>query len=106
MVAEILQYPDGRRPLTGRVVEVLGSKEKAGTDILSIIRRMDLPDDFSKAAARQARSLNKPPKADDLARREDLRGLPCITIDGEDAKDLDDAVGICMTLPLGGESCG
>lgn len=99
VVAEILQYPDGRRPLTGRVVEVLGSKEKAGTDILSIIRRMDLPDDFSKAAARQARSLNKPVTPGEIARREDLRALPCVTIDGADAKDLDDAVSL---VPLEG----
>ncbi len=102
VVAEILQYPDGRRPLTGRVVEVLGSKEKAGTDILSIIRRMDLPDDFSKAAARQARNLNKPVTPGEIARREDLRALPCITIDGADAKDLDDAVSL---VPLEGGNC-
>lgn len=102
VVAEILQYPDGRRPLTGRVVEVLGSKEKAGTDILSIIRRMDLPDDFSKAAARQARNLNKPVAPGEIARREDLRALPCITIDGADAKDLDDAVSL---VTLEGGSC-
>lgn len=102
VVAEILQYPDGRRPLTGRVVEVLGSKEKAGTDILSIIRRMDLPDDFSKTAARQARNLNKPVASEEIARREDLRALPCITIDGADAKDLDDAVSLVM---LKGGNC-
>ena len=102
VVAEILQYPDGRRPLTGRVVEVLGSKEKAGTDILSIIRRMDLPDAFSKAAARQARNLNKPVTPGEIARREDLRALPCITIDGADAKDLDDAVSLVM---LEGGNC-
>ncbi len=102
VVAEILQYPDGRRPLTGRVVEVLGSKEKAGTDILSIIRRMDLPDVFSKAAARQARNLNKPVTPGEIARREDLRALPCITIDGADAKDLDDAVSL---VPLEGGNC-
>lgn len=102
VVAEILQYPDGRRPLTGRVVEVLGSKEKAGTDILSIIRRMDLPDDFSKAAARQARNLNKPVAPGEIARREDLRALPCITIDGADAKDLDDAVSL---VTLEGGNC-
>lgn len=102
VVAEILQYPDGRRPLTGRVVEVLGSKEKAGTDILSIIRRMDLPDAFSKAAARQARNLNKLVTPGEIARREDLRALPCITIDGADAKDLDDAVSL---VPLEGGNC-
>lgn len=102
VVAEILQYPDGRRPLTGRVVEVLGSKEKAGTDILSIIRRMDLPDAFSKTAARQARNLNKPVASEEIARREDLRALPCITVDGADAKDLDDAVSLVM---LKGGNC-
>ncbi|NCB31291.1 MAG: ribonuclease R, partial [Clostridia bacterium] len=101
VVAEILQYPDGRRPLMGRVVEVLGSKEEKGTDILSVIRRMDLPDDFGKAAARQARSLNKPVPAVAAARREDLRSLSCITIDGADAKDLDDAVSL-VKLEAGG----
>ena len=94
VVAEIHQYPDGRRPLMGRVVEVLGNKEEKGTDILSVIRRLDLPDEFSKAAARQARTLNKPVQAAVVARREDLRGVLSITIDGADAKDLDDAVSL------------
>lgn len=102
VVAEILQYPDGRRPLTGRVVEVLGGKQDAGTDILSVIRRMDLPDAFPKAAARQARTLNKPVGPALAARREDLRGLLCVTIDGADAKDLDDAVSL---VELGDGNC-
>ena len=94
VVAEIFQYPDGRRPLMGRIVEVLGGKEDAGTDILSVIRRMDLPDDFSRVAVRQARTLNKPVQPGVSARREDLRGVVAITIDGADAKDLDDAVSL------------
>lgn len=101
VVAEILQYPDGRRPLMGRVSEVLGGKEEKGTDILSVIRRLDLPDDFGKAAARQARGLNKPVPPAAAARREDLRNLITITIDGADAKDLDDAVSL-VDLPEGG----
>ncbi len=101
VVAEILQYPDGRRPLMGRVIEVLGSKEEKGTDILSVIRRLELPDEFGKAAARQARSLNKPVSAAAAARREDMRGLLTIAIDGADAKDLDDAVSL-VELPEGG----
>ena len=101
VVADILQYPDGRRPLMGRVIEVLGGKEEKGTDILSVIRRLELPDTFDKAAARQARALNKPVSEAAAARREDLRGVLTITIDGEDAKDLDDAVSL-VELPEGG----
>ncbi len=94
VVAKITQYPDGRRPLMGEVIEVLGGKDEAGTDILSVIRRMDLPEAFTKASLRQARTLNKPVDADAIARREDLRGQCIITIDGADAKDLDDAVSL------------
>ena len=94
VVLKITQYPDGRRPLMGEVIEVLGGKDEAGTDILSVIRRMELPETFSKASMRQARSLNKPVNADAIARREDLRGQLIITIDGADAKDLDDAVSL------------
>lgn len=94
VVANILQYPDGRRPLLGRVTEVLGGKNEKGTDILSVIRRMDLPDAFSKGLTDQARRLNKPVRADEIVRREDLRASLIITIDGEDAKDLDDAISL------------
>ena len=94
VVLKITQYPDGRRPLMGEVTEVLGGKDEAGTDILSVIRRMELPETFSKASMRQARSMNKPVNADAIARREDLRGQLIITIDGADAKDLDDAVSL------------
>ncbi|MDD4075097.1 MAG: ribonuclease R [Eubacteriales bacterium] len=94
VVANILQYPDGRRPLLGRVTEVLGGKNEKGTDILSVIRRMDLPDAFSKGLTDQARRLNKAVRADEIARREDLRASLIITIDGEDAKDLDDAISL------------
>ena len=76
------------------MIEVLGGKDEAGTDILSVIRRMDLPEAFTKASLRQARTLNKPVDADAIARREDLRGQCIITIDGADAKDLDDAVSL------------
>lgn len=94
VVAEISQYPDGRRPLLGRVAEVIGARSAKGTDMLALIRRMELPEGFSKSAAQQARRLNKAPGQDAVARREDLRGLQSITIDGADAKDLDDAVSL------------
>lgn len=97
VVVQIIQYPDGRRPMAGVVTEVLGAKSEAGTDILSIIRQYDLPETFTKGAMRQARSL-KAADTDAIARREDLRSLPIITIDGADAKDLDDAISL---VPLG-----
>ncbi len=100
VVTKILDYPDGRRPLTGRVVEVLGSAQDAGCDILSVIRRLELPDTFTKPALKLAHTLNKPVDADAIALREDMRGITAITIDGADAKDLDDAVS-CIKLKNG-----
>ena len=94
VVTKLINYPDGRRPLTGRVVEVLGSKQDAGCDILSVIRRMDLPDSFTKASEKLASQLNKPVNDADAALREDLTGIVTITIDGADAKDLDDAISL------------
>jgi ribonuclease R len=94
VVAEITAYPDEHQKLTGKITEVLGSKYAAGTDILSVIRRFDLPDSFPKAALRLAESLNAPVPEDEIARREDLRSGLTITIDGADAKDLDDAVSL------------
>ncbi|OQB23923.1 MAG: Ribonuclease R [Firmicutes bacterium ADurb.Bin182] len=93
VVAEIVQYPDGRRPITGKITEVLGRKDQAGTDILSIVRRFDLPEKFSKGALRLAKAV-KEPGEDIIAQREDLRGWTVITIDGADAKDLDDAISL------------
>ncbi|MEG1547360.1 MAG: ribonuclease R [Clostridia bacterium] len=96
VVALIISYPDGRRPLTGKITEVLGNKQEAGTDILSVIRRLDLPDSFTKASIKLAKSLNIPVDADSIARREDMRGILTITIDGEDARDLDDAISLSV----------
>ncbi len=105
VVAEIIGYPEGNRPLEGKIVEVLGNKYAAGTDILSVIRRLDLPDSFPKAALRLAQSLNAPVPEEEIARREDLRNERVITIDGADAKDLDDAVSLTR-LKNGGYRLG
>lgn len=94
VVAKILRYPDGRRPMQGEITEILGTKDDAKADILSIIRRLELPDVFPKNVTRQARALNKPVPAETAALREDLRDKLVITIDGADAKDLDDAVSL------------
>lgn len=93
VVAEITQYPGARRPMIGRIEEVLGRPGDKGIDILSIIRRLELPDKFPKGAQEQAEGL-KAPDADALTDRRDLRSALTITIDGADAKDLDDAVSL------------
>jgi ribonuclease R len=94
VVAKITRYPDGRRPMQGEITEILGGKDDAKADMLSIIRRLELPDVFPKGAGKQAKALNKPVSADAAALREDLRDKLVITIDGADAKDLDDAVSL------------
>jgi len=94
VVASILEYPDGRRPMLGAITEVLGNKDTAGTDILSIIRQFQLPETFSKSAARQARAINKEVAADEYVTRENLTDKLIFTIDGADAKDFDDAVSL------------
>lgn len=93
VVAEITQYPGVRRPMLGRIEEVLGRPGDKGIDILSIIRRLELPDEFPDEAQRQAGGL-KAPNADALTDRRDYRRALTITIDGADAKDLDDAVSL------------
>lgn len=94
VVADILEYPDGRRAMLGAVVEVLGNKDSVGMDVLSIIRQYNLPEKFSKSAARQAKLLNTEVSGDEVVTREDLTGKLIFTIDGADAKDLDDAISL------------
>lgn len=96
VVAEILHYPDGRRPMIGKITEVLGKAGEKGVDILSVIRTLDLPDEFSKAAKKLAKDIAVPPAEQDFEGRTDFRDKLIITIDGADAKDLDDAVSLEM----------
>lgn len=78
----------------GEVVEILGSEDEAGTDILSIARAMDLPMVFSERVLGQAERVPKEVLPHELYGREDFRNWQIITIDGPDAKDLDDAVSL------------
>jgi len=97
VVARILQYPASRRPMIGEIAEILGKAGEKGMDILSIIRRLELPDEFSSAAIKQARAFGKTVSDDDIKGRRDYRGILTVTIDGADAKDLDDAVSLEIT---------
>lgn len=93
VVVDITTWHDTRSP-EGRVIEVLGGPDTIGIEITSIIREYDFNVEFPDEVEAQANNL--PGKVDEkeIAGRKDLRNLPMVTIDGKDAKDLDDAVTI------------
>lgn len=94
VVAELTSYgEDGRKP-EGRIVEIIGHVSDPGTDILSIVKSYDLPVEFPERVLNQAERVAKPVSEADMAGRKDLRDWQMVTIDGEDAKDLDDAVSL------------
>lgn len=92
VVVEITSYSEGWRNPQGRVLEVLGFVDDPGVDILSVIRKYNLPEEFPEAVLEEANDIPDIITAKDLEGRRDLRDLTIVTIDGEDAKDLDDAV--------------
>lgn len=94
VVVEIIRWPDGRRNAEGRVVEILGHKNDVGTDILSIARQYELPEKFSKETIDSLSAVKRNVTENDIVGRKDLRNLKIITIDGADAKDLDDAISL------------
>ncbi|MBO7748226.1 ribonuclease R, partial [Paenibacillus sp. MWE-103] len=96
VVARIVAYPEGRSAAEGEVIEVLGHKDDPGIDILSIIRKHQLPESFPDDVMREAEAAPDSITEDEIVRqgRRDLRNKVIVTIDGEDAKDLDDAVNI------------
>lgn len=94
VVIEITTWPEPRRNPEGKVLEVLGYLSEKGTDILSIIRQFDLPEEFPKPVKRIAEEIEQEIDPEEAKRRVDLRDLNTFTIDGFDAKDIDDAVSI------------
>src|SRR3954470_16644237 len=92
VVAEILEQPSKHAEPIGRVVEVLGNYADPGMEIEIALRKHDLPHEFSKQVESAAKKLPTTVGAKDLKGRKDLRGMPFVTIDGETAKDFDDAV--------------
>ena len=89
---ELLRYPQGGAPATGRVIEILGRPGDLGVDTEIIIRKHHLPHAFSAEVRDEAERAAKPVSATERAGREDFRHLPIVTIDGETARDFDDAV--------------
>ncbi|GGD99030.1 ribonuclease R [Paenibacillus nasutitermitis] len=96
VVVRIINYPEGRSAAEGEIVEVLGHKDDPGVDILSIIRKHQLPEGFPEDVLEEAEAAPESISDDEirLQGRRDLRNKVIVTIDGEDAKDLDDAVNI------------
>ena len=94
VLVEITQWPEKNRSAEGKVVQVIGKKDAPGVDILSIIMGHDLPQAFSAETLIQAENIPDVIPQEEMDRRQDLRDVLMITIDGADAKDLDDAVSV------------
>lgn len=94
VVAEITKWPTQGRNPEGKIVEVLGYSGEKGTDILSIVKQMGLPYEFPKEVIAEAENINQEVTDQEIKNRKDIRNIKTFTIDGEDAKDLDDAITI------------
>ncbi|GIP05614.1 ribonuclease R [Paenibacillus lautus] len=107
VVVKLVSYPEGRAAAEGEIVEILGHKDDPGVDILSIIRKHQLPEGFPEEVLAEADAAPDAITEEEIVQqgRRDLRGLNIVTIDGEDAKDLDDAVNV-ERLPNGNYRLG
>lgn len=94
VVAAVTAWPGPKRGPEGKVMEVLGPADAPGMDILALCRRYGLPEDFPRKAAAEAEAIPETIGDDELVGRRDLRDWTIVTIDGEDAKDLDDGVSL------------
>jgi len=92
VILEILKHPDKHAQPIGRIAEVLGNYADPGMEIEIALRKHELPYEFPNSVEKQAKSIPPIVVADDWAGREDIRKLPLVTIDGETARDFDDAV--------------
>lgn len=105
VVVLLTMYPEGRKSAEGEVIEILGHKNDPGVDILSVIHKHGLPGPFPEEAIKQANETPDEIDEKDLVGRRDLRDQDIVTIDGADAKDLDDAVTVTK-LPNGNYKLG
>ena len=92
VVVEITSYGGNGKKPEGKVIEILGHVNDPGTDIISIVRGYDLPVEFSEKIMKQVENVSNEVSEADMAGRLDCRDWQTVTIDGEDAKDLDDAI--------------
>ncbi len=100
VVVEITDYGNERKKPEGKIIEIIGHINDPGIDIMSIVKGYGLPTEFPEKVLKQAENVGKPVSGADMAGRKDVRDWQMVTIDGEDAKDLDDAI----TLTKEGEN--
>ncbi|EQE75077.1 TPA: ribonuclease R [Clostridioides difficile] len=105
VVCEITVWPQEDRKPEGKIIEILGQKGERGVEIDSIIREHGLPEEFPKKVLQEAEAVAVEIPQEEIKRRRDLRDLNIFTIDGDDAKDLDDAISI-EVLPNGNFKLG
>jgi len=94
VVVEITRWPEKRRSPEGRIVEIIGRLGDPGVDILSIVKKFRLPTEFPEEVLAEVKNIPQEVTPEEIEGRRDLRSLKTVTIDGADAKDLDDAVSI------------
>ena len=94
VVCEITDYGKNNRKPEGKITEILGHVNDPGVDIMSIVKGYELPTEFSEKIMHQVERVANEVSEADMAGRRDLRAVQMVTIDGEDAKDLDDAVSL------------
>ncbi|WP_082233435.1 ribonuclease R [Halobacillus massiliensis] len=92
VIVEITKFPEERMSAEGEIVEILGHKNDPGIDIISIIHKHGIKTDFPEEVLQQAADTPEQIHEDEIKNRRDLRDETIVTIDGADAKDLDDAV--------------
>lgn len=92
VLVKITKYPQNGKKAEGKIIEVLGNVNEAGVDMLSLIKEHNLPSTFPEAVVQEAKRFENKVDKKDIPHRVDFREREIFTIDGEDAKDLDDAV--------------
>ncbi|MCI1945397.1 ribonuclease R [Clostridium luticellarii] len=94
VIVQITKWSGNRRNPEGKIVDILGKRGEKGIDILTIIKKNNLPEDFPAKVLAYAENIPDEIPEGEYKRRVDLRDVVTVTIDGEDAKDLDDAVSL------------
>lgn len=94
VLAEIVSFPTESRPPEGRVAEVIGWPDDPDVEVMTVVRKYGLPYEFDKSVLAEAQAAAKEPGEEERRGRVDLRGLMTVTIDGETARDFDDAVSV------------
>ena len=92
VLVKITKYPEKGKNAEGEIIEVLGGINEAGVDMLSLIKQYELPYKFPEEVVNEAKAFGTKINPNDMENRKDLRNDIIFTIDGEDAKDLDDAI--------------